>query len=336
MQKLILFAVISISLFFTACKKNENTPKTEIPADVYVSGYDADTSLSYRDIPTVWNNGVPVRQSNYTNNTFALSVAVSGNDVYSTGYENGSIRLCKVWKNGTELYSFGDGEPMEGISIAVSGTDVHVAGHMYNPSLMKHYAVYFKNNNITLLTNGNNGAAAQGIAVLNNDVYICGYEGNEARLWKNGIVISLNNATDFKANAVALISNDVYVLGNSQTALSKIRLWKNGISTDITDGTSFTRGNAIAVTATDVYIAGTEISAGKAIAKVWKNGIATSLSDGIRSAYAKGIAIKGNDVYVAGDQNDTTGIFHYAMLWKNGIPTELGTKRSTAEGIAVK
>ncbi len=73
--------------------------------------------------------------------------------------------------------------------------------------------------------------------------------------------------------------------------------------------------SAIAISGTDVYVAGYEGN----FAKYWKNGIGVSLSDG---TMATAIAISGADVYVAGWEDQP----YTAKYWKNGIAVSLKNK----------
>lgn len=306
MKKQISFAALTFIILFTACKKDKDAAAT---TDVFIAGTDVDTTSVNNQYAVVWKNGVATRQlTNTIYDIYSYAVAVSGNDVYSTGFENHAPRKLKVYKNGVEYYTFGNTDPVEGYAIAVSGTD------------------------------GSQDAEAFGIALSGSDVYVAGYNGNEARLWKNGTVSSLNNAAGYRAIAVAVVGTDVYVLGNSsQSTPARIRLWKNGVSSDITNGNFTAVAGGITTSGTDVYITGYEMNAvtnGTAIAKFWKNGTPAIVSDRSHHALPTGIAVKGNDVYVVGEQR--AGVLNYAMLWKNGTPTILGSRRSVATGIAVK
>ena len=332
----ILSALLCSAIFALSCKKDKTQPPANL-SEVFVSGSEADNN-SGTDISTVWKNGAINSQVTSTNNSYARAVCVDGSDVYSTGYENDGFWKWKVWKNGAVFYTFSEGEPSDGNAIAVSGGDIYTAGHFYSPGVGKHYAVAFKNQQaLYILTDGSEQAEAMGIAISGNDVYIAGYYGTETRLWKNGVMETLNNASGYRGVAVTTKGADVYVLGYSYSLPLKIRMWKNGVSTDIASGSGNAFGNSIAVADNnDVYIAGYETLNGKAAARVWKNGTPTTLNDGTKHAFANAIAIKGNDVYVAGEERDANNSSDYATIWKNGIQTSLSVKRSRAFGIFVK
>jgi hypothetical protein len=336
MKNQIFTALLCSVLFAVSCKKNNSESPADL-SEVFVAGTETD-NVSGKEIATVWKNGVISTQITSNNHTYARAVCAVGSDVYTTGYEYDVVWKWKVWKNGAVLYTINDGEPTDAHAIAVSGSDVYTAGHFYSPGTLKHYAVAFKNDQLLyMLTDGNQQAEATGIAVSGNDVYITGYYGNETKLWKNGVLVPLNNASGYRGTAVTIKGSDIYVLGNGQSFPLKIRVWKNGVSTDIASGSGDALGKSIAVADNnDVYIAGQELLNGKWAARLWENGTATTLNDGTKFAYANAVTVKGNDVYVAGIEKDANNTLEYARVWKNGAAAFSNTSRSKAFGIFVK
>ncbi len=74
----------------------------------------------------------------------------------------------------------------------------------------------------------------------------------------------------------------------------------------LTDGTQWAGANAIAISGTNVYVAGYEYSSsGKSIAKYWKNGQAVSLTDGSNDGVATAMLVDGSNVYVVGTESNT-------------------------------
>ena len=98
-----ILLLISI-IVFSGCKKADNTAPSApglptLTKDVYVAGFE--TSGTKR-VAKVWKNGVATSLTNGSNDASAVSVYVSGTDVYVAGAEvpNFYAHAAKVWKNG--------------------------------------------------------------------------------------------------------------------------------------------------------------------------------------------------------------------------------------------
>lgn len=139
--------------------------------------------------------------------------------------------------------------------------------------------------------------------------------------WKNGQLIDLSDRTRTAGDqALTRSGNDLYMAwsesynssGQSQTRYSK----NLGAPVLINDGSADVRGTAIAVSGSDVYIAGSAIGSNAIVAKYWKNGVPVALSNGPQSAFGQSIAVVGSDVYVAGYSD--AGASGTAQYWKNG------------------
>jgi hypothetical protein len=328
--------LVALVILLNSCRDNENP----VLRDALVAGTDYDSVTTLRDIPTVWQGKKSSILASGTGNAYAKAIAVDGNDYFVTGYEN-TVNgwLCKVWKNEELLFSIGDGDPTVGYGIAVDGGDIYVAGHNYQPGLSKHYAMLWKNGaaDATYLTDGTNQAEAFTVVISGSDIFVGGYDGDQARVWKNGTPMALANSENFRIRGIAISGSDVYAVGECNCFSSiVIRYWKNGVATTLTDGAYEAYGYGIAVSGSDVYVAGVESSSNKRIAKVWKNGVATNLTDGTKNAWATGVAVENGQVYVVGYERTANDIFNYAMLWKNGTATKIGTRRSTAAAIAIQ
>jgi hypothetical protein len=334
MKKQISFAALLFIILFTACKKDK-TPELIPATNVYVTGHQWDSVSGY-DKSGIWKNGAfAVNTLNSNRSHYGYAIALSGNDVYTTGYENTSTMWkCHVWKNGMYQYSLGDGYSL-GSGIAVMGGDVYVAGYAYEPSPVNRSAMLWKNNStVNVLASNVNTADASAITTSGTDIYVSGREANAGKLWKNGTALTLNNAAGCTITSIAVDGTDVYAAGYTDVPL-RVRYWKNGNAVDVTTpGSAF--GNAIAVANGDVYIAGIDLSGPKAIATYWKNGVAVTLGDGIKNSRANGIAIKGTDVYVAGEVQGANNLSDYATVWKNGQATTIGFQNSRAKAIVVK
>ena len=363
-------------LGFCSCKKELSnevaSPAAQVEVDVYVAGadsvFESGGLFSTYGIPTYWKNGIPV---NYTDGTIgyngtsgeATSIAVSGNDVYMTGYKRFCVsRSCNdhgmFWKNGISVSLDLPNYPG---SLTVSNNDIYIAGSSLYLDGTGGNAAYLKNEVKIELPSGSAGSISTAIAVSGNDVYVAGigitgnvYNGKQkyiAKYWKNGNAINLTDGTKgAKAWSIAVSGNDAYITGMEWNGISYqddngnpnqksiAKYWKNGIPVILSDGTEDAFTKSIAVSGTDVYVAGTEWNGKsyqgangytyrKSIAKYWKNGRPVNLTNGTENAEAKSIAVSGNDVYVAGTVNG------YATCWKNGVAVKLSNVESDANAI---
>lgn len=201
------------------------------------------------------------------------------------------------------------------VSNVVTGTtDVYIAGYV-NPSLP--IAGYWKNGVAVALSDGSKTAVAYAVTVSSGDVYVAGYEADG-----NSYVTNLG------------------VIDRYRVA----KVWKNGAVTRLSDGTYHAEAHAVAVSGTDVYVAGREATthsstggySGFSVAKIWKNGVGTALTSPAGFAQASAIAFSGSDVYLAGYQQ-VGSTYQTALYWKNNTAVMLtdGSTVAEATGIAV-
>lgn len=340
-----IYFLLLIVLGFYSCQKEISTEvsntNTSTQVDVYVAGYTSDDAnspypvdnLYQDDHPTYWKNGSPV-QLGYAdfvgnwNSGRAMAIAVSGNNVYVGGYGTfsswnvGGTPYGAFWKNGIPVDDLNDFRYV--FSLAVSNNDVYIAGW----GASEHRATYWKNENPIALSPAYSPPA-------------------------------LNILAD--ATSIAVSGNDVYVSGTQEEQLSPTggwsnifaEYWKNGTLVKLSDGSKSTYTSSIAISGTDVYVAGHDITRLpdvniEGVAKYWKNGVLVNLTNGSTPAMANAITVSGTDVYVAGTQWDgnatqySDGYTVYqrnpvAKYWKNGTPVNLtdGSKWAEARSIAV-
>lgn len=277
--------------------------------DVYMTGYAKFCgSMSCNDYGMFWKNGISVSLDlpNYP-----ASLTVSNNDIYIAGssmYLTGTGGNAAYLKNETKIELPSGSTGSISTAIAVSGNDVYVAGigitgNIYN-GLQKYIAKYWKNSNAKNLTDGTNDAQAWSIDVSGNDAYVAGYEWNGksyqdasgstykksvAKYWKNSQPVILTDGTeDAYTESITVSGTDVYVAGTEWNGKSYqiqgsayiyrksiAKYWKNGKAVILTDGTEDAEAKSIAISGTDVYVAGTM----NGYATYWKNGVAVKLSN---------------------------------------------------------
>ena len=222
--------------------------------DVYVVGEENYSSNSYA--AKLWKNGVATTLSTSGTNAHASSIFITENDIYVSGYEESGVNKAGIiWKNGIPTRLFGFCYPGGNGLCTYDATDIT--------------DIYVVNNNVyaigtSIIGTGiydsilwKNGVATRinilpsSIFVNNNDVYIAGKVGNNACIWKNGIITYLTNGTNQAfATSVYVLGNDVYVTGFERLAgsINEIaRVWKNGIAFNLSDGTGSAEPNDIFV-----------------------------------------------------------------------------------------
>jgi hypothetical protein len=358
-------STLLLTLTFCGCGGSSSTGTTGTTSPtIYVAGYQGASSGGWPYTPDYWTNtqgtvANPLSVGSGMNDSEAVSIVISGNDVYIAGYVGSmtSDSNAAYWKNGSVNILPDPNPPSQIIayqsvanSIVVSGNDVYVAGSTMDTTTTNSLPVYWKNGVPTLLSKSNwaGSSGANSIAVSGNDVYtaISGmvFASNitnyywQAEYLKNGTVIVLPNPSgtdEAQADSIVVSGSDVYIAGvasDSTTGNSVNLYWKNGTPVVLSNpsGTStemFTVfANSIAVSGSNVYVVGTvhENTTGTELPVFWQNGTATILPNpgGLNWANANSIVVSGTDVYIAGEEYDNTGVGSNskACYWKNGGP----------------
>ena len=121
--------------------------------------------------------------------TFARGIALSGTDVYVTGYIISGVAL---WKNGSlQTIDDSSGSPLDsfGFAVGINGSDVYVLGEHGNE------AAYWKNGTIKDMITGTYVASnVQGICFHDSDIYMSGNLSGTPVYWKNDTTYTLQNA----------------------------------------------------------------------------------------------------------------------------------------------
>ena len=232
--------------------------------DVYAGGIEL---IGGKWVAKTWKNGVATTLSDGTDNANVQSICAAGTDVYVVGSDKG---LARIWKNGTGINLPG-GNSANGVY--VSGADVYACGNEQITWNAPSYAVFWKNNVFTDLTNRTLLSNANAIAVSGPDVYIGGRENLVAKLWKNGVGTSLSDGSKFNmVTALYINGPDVYAGGLESVTpggLTLAKYWKNGVATNLTNGTLNATVNSIFMFGSDLYVCGMEDEK----VTIWKNGI---------------------------------------------------------------
>jgi hypothetical protein len=160
-------------------------------------------------------------------------------------------------------------------------------------------------------------------------VYIAGYQTDSvtgrtnSTVWKNGIATTnaLAGSNHHYAYAIAVNGNDVYTAGfENQPSIWKCQVWKNG-QHQYSLGDTYTHGNGIAVSGSDVIVAGRayENPPLASYAIIWRNSSNVSILAFTNSSSTgcSAVMASGTDMYAAGSVNGE------AKLWKNGTEQPL-------------
>ncbi len=344
---------LSLSLFGCGGKSGGGTNPPPPPVtNVYVAGNTTSTTTG-KTIATYWENGTATNLTDGTSDSGLYSIMVSGSDVYVAGYQLNAKTLSNqalYWKNGSTIALTDGTTDARASGIFVYGGHVYVVGYQQSSNTGFDQAILWTDGVATVLPapmfgiNPNMNAFATGVTITSEgQVAIAGYQiginFSQAIYWVNGALIPLGDGEEaFLAKAITVASNgDVYLAGEDNSFPA---YWTNGTATDLTKVANIAGANAIAVTGSDVYVAGEMANTvtGKMVAIVWNNGIATNLTDGTENACASSIAIFGSgDVYVAGYTTNATTGNSLATVWKNDAATNLtdGTESAQLSSIYV-
>lgn len=182
----------------TTLAETENESKanaiTVVGNDIYVAGTQSLGKSKYNFLALYWKNNEAVILDDYQG--FANDIAVNANDIYVAGdaYKNTFLNNAYFvyWKNNMEIY-VGLEKSQNKVytnGLEVDNNNVFAAGYIHSYGV--HEAAYWKNGKTTLLANSGNSnyAEAKDIKVLDDIVFVCGYEKSSTKPSKPKIWIN--------------------------------------------------------------------------------------------------------------------------------------------------
>jgi len=321
-NKTLLLTLIALLTAALSCKKSTFVEDSvSIPTTVYVSGYsdaagllgngaywtDGTASIlphsgaidavtvSGKDVyllgdSVYWKNGVALRVSGAVG---LSSIFVSGSDVYLTGFTASSVSSATAaavyWKNGvmTNLtQTLSNVTAASANSIYVLNSDVYVAGSLavnHQPAA----GVYWKNGVVNPITGAANLTA---IVASSAHVIVAGETDTVGEaFWVDNVADGWFGASYFTSLYLSPQS-DLYITGFAPNQNSSVAVyWSNAglanwLDMNITYVPGGTLATGIAVSGSDVYVSGNNLSGQAAY---WKNGVINTLGSGV----ATGIAV---------------------------------------------
>jgi hypothetical protein len=140
-------------------------------SDVFACGVQGDPGDPTFAQAKYWKNGVVAElMDNVSHSVYASDIAVSGNDVYVSGWSTDQLTKAIYWKNGIPVPL--SSSPVSGgvNSIAVSGNDVYAAGNLFYGAYGARpgsAAKYWKNGSPAMTIDSVSGAYIKSIYLVN-------------------------------------------------------------------------------------------------------------------------------------------------------------------------
>lgn len=249
------------------------------------------------------------------------SIALRGSDVYVAGrrVDASGAYVATVWKNGAVYATYPglpspSGASSAANSITFNGLNMYVVGGRVGDVV----GAIWKNGVATDLTGWSYPRSIAVTGTFTPTTYVVG-ESQGAYLWQNNIRYQLypsGTGTHVKiSGGKAYVSGQIGTNGVAQAAYWTFDTTTHSVQTHmLTDGGRWAHATAIAVSGSNVYVAGAEDDGtGYPVAKLWINGVPQVLGGGAGEyGYANSIFVLGSDVYVGGSLAERPAI------WKNG------------------
>lgn len=341
----VLCFIISVAIG-GGCKKDEDTPpnsnngggnNTTGTGDVFVCG---STSISGEPYPRYWLNGTEVELYTAGRPGSASAIWATDNLIVVGGrvQEQGSVlsQPC-YWVNG-ELFELDNQAgssfcSVEDVFVTADG-DIYLAGYVRAESGFDK-AMYWSGSIAIELTDGSKDAKADGICVVGNDVYVCGYEDSQtfggsrvAKYWLNGQEVVLGSGVeDSDAYDIGVLNGNVIVVGSDADTFSEETeavTWVNGERNVLTLGGGACY--ALHIEGNNVYYGGTKFFGDTDLPLYWVN-------NDPREPY---MPVDFNNFYAVDDIFVYNGVVHTVGAWYINNTTEFYADLGNMYGVFVR
>ncbi|KAB7531054.1 hypothetical protein F8C76_06045 [Flagellimonas olearia] len=233
--------------------------------------------------------------------------------------DSDAIGVASYWINGTKI-ELNDGNSEE-VSLDVSGTDVYTTFVEYSVDAI--YVRVMKNTALHSTLGGmdNNYKTPYAIDVVDNDVYVCGFEYNgsfyDAKYWKNGDEIILSDGSDAVSTDIEVHGGSVFVSGYQEIdGQYEAFYWKDGTPTqhNTMSDLGISAWDIFIDDLGDIYTAGNEGAPNQNQPYVWKNGEELYiLGNGDIEGTAYAVTVKNGNVFAVSESATKE-----CGLWING------------------
>jgi hypothetical protein len=310
-NKCLFLLIICILMFAVSCKDDDNDDDVLGGPGVYIAGSYINDGTDIGNA-CYWKNGELIDLDSGGYHSYAVSVFVSGNDVYVCGkyrYDdvNDLWTIC-YWRNGERIDIVSGYDDTSVDDIIVSGNDIYICGQVSDAG-GNETAYYWKNGVSTVLNSDGEDASTTNLYVSGDDVYVSGY----------------------------YYETDTYV-GSTHDLIPCMWI-TDGTKYDLDAGAEdYTVATGIYLNESDIYICGYFSSEADDEMKAcyWDDteGAFTQLDSGGEESYPSAIFILNNDIYIGGAYY--TGSVWTACYWQNGVLIEaLSASYNMAESIFV-
>ena len=164
-----------------------------------------------------------VKLPNPDEQSWPTDLALLGNDAYISGVAQGqefspdteayySDQYAQLWKN--DRLAFKESRRSYAWCVFIKDDDVFIGGNLYEIPVGNRTACYWKNGQLTTLTDGSQDAVVSSLTISDGSVYASGTYGGHACYWKDGAMTLLPHGNVRSGgNGISVQDGNVHVAG---------------------------------------------------------------------------------------------------------------------------